>query len=441
MTKEEYVKAANVALESGDYEKARQIGEEMVGGGIHSGYLQMAVADRCLGNLTRADEEIREYLTQDDTADGWHQYGIIRQFSGDHLRAAEFFDKAAERGNTMALGYAAANRFSYANKHVNDDPNNVDRNLELFDLVENAIIQSAKCIQVSADEYDFYDLLPQMIYLDYSMIAAGRTSYYKQTETTTDLYGNKQRKISSSYVGGGGSSLGEMMDSLDNKDRFVEEQKVRCKNRAAKIAQILRDAGKEAEASMVMFEMLYAEVTLDGKNSSAPKAAAYYTQALENARATLSDEAYKTWTEEFSYASNDYFSLMQKNGKRIAEAQKNGGKTKADKAKEGSGIYGIIYAIGTMPFLGWVLTLAGGFMAMFGRTAGQDGNPIGMIGLIIFGLVCLLIGIIVGNRKNLDADPRCLRLGALLVFLLSIIHIGIGIVAVIVSKILAHIWE
>ena len=441
MTRDEYWKEVNAAFAKGDYGQARQIGEAMVRDGIHNGYFQMAGADRLMGNLSQAEEEIKTYLAESDDADGWLQYGMIRFASGDYLKAAEFYDKSAERGSNKALGFAAVSRYTYANMHVNDDPNNVDKNLLLFDLMEKAIVQSVQCIQKDPRDYDSYGLIPNMIYVDYSMVAAGWTSYTHVDQTSTNLYGTTERKSFNSYAGTSGTSLWEMNESLNNQENFTERQKVACKNRAAKIAQILREVGKEAEASMVMFEMLFAEVTLDGKNSSAPKAASYYTQALETARASLSDEAYKAWVDDFQDCAADYLTLMQKNGKRIKEAQENGGQTKIEKAKNSFSPVGIIYAIGTMPFISWVLTLAGGLMAMFGRTSAQDGNPIGMVGLLVFGLIFVIIGIVLGVRNNLNANPHCLRAGALVVFILSFFHIIAGIAAVVVAKILAGIWK
>ena len=436
MTREEYVKAVNAAFGSQDYARARQIGEAMVRDGIHNGYFQMAGADNLLGNLAQAEEEIKTYLAQSDDADGWMMYGLIRNSGGDYLKAAEFFDKAAERGSNDALGLAAAARFTYANQHVNDDPDNVDKNLLYFDLAEKAIVQSVQCIRTNPADYNYYGMLPQMIYVDYSMVVAGRLSYTHVESSVTNLFGATEQTSSNTY-GLAGSSLWEMGESLNSQTDHTERQKLACKNRAAQIAQILRDAGKAAEGDMVMFEMLFAEATLDGKGSSAPRAAAYYAQALQTARASLSDEAYSAWTEEFSDAANDYRTLMLKYGKRIKEAQANGGQTRTDKAKGSFSLIGILYAVGKMPLIPLVLVLAGGLLAMFGRTAAKSGNTVGMIGLILFGLIFLIVGIVLGGKRNRDANPGCLWAGGIALFVLSFLHIVVGIVAAVVAKIVA----
>ena len=80
-------------------------------------------------------------------------------------------------------------------------------------------------------------------------------------------------------------------------------------------------------------------------------------------------------------------------------------------------------------------------MAMFGRLAGADGDSGAMVGLLIFGLIFLLVGMIIGVRRSWDTNPHCLRVGALVVFVLSFFHIAVGIVAVIAAKILAKIWK
>ena len=436
MTREEYVKAVNAAFNSQDFVKARQIGEAMVRDGIHNGYFQMAGADNMLGNLSQAEQEITAYLAQADDADGWLMYGLIRNSGGDYLKAAEFFDKAAERGSNDALGLAAAARFTYANQHVNDDPDNVDRNLLYFDLTEKAIVQSVQCIQKNPADYNYYGMLLQMLYVDYSMVAAGRLSYTHVESSVTSPLGTTERTSSNSY-GLAGGSLWEMGQSLNRQADHTEGQKIACKNRAAQIAQILRDVGKPAEASLVMFEILFAEATLDGKGSSAPQAAAYYNNAFQAARDSLSDEAYSAWTEEFSDATNDYRTLMQKYGKRIREAQANGGQTKTDKAKGSFSLVGILYAVGKTPLIPLVLVLAGGLLAMFGRTAAKSGNIVGLVGLIIFGLILLIVGMVLAGKRNRNANPACLRVGLILLFVLSFLHIIVGIVAAVAAVIVA----
>ena len=430
MTREEYVKAVNAAFAAGDYAQARQIGEAMVRDGIHNGHLQMAGVDNLLGNLSQAEEEIKTYLAQSDDADGWQLYGLIRFNARDYLKAAEFFDKSAERGSNAALGIAAASRFTYVNEHVYENTNNVDKNLLHFDLTEKAIVQSVQCIQKRPADYNYYGLLPQMLYLDYYMIASGWTSYTR-VET--------EGKSFNTYLASGGSSIWEMNAAQNNKEDFAEQQKAQCRSRAAQIAQLLRDVGKQAEASMVMFEMLYAEVSIDGKDSSAAKAAQYYSQALQTARASLSDAAYKAWTEEFQDETDDYQALMQKHGKLIKKIQENGGKTAAEKAKSGFSLWGIVYAVGTTPLIPLVLVLAGGLLAMFGRFAGRDGNTVGMVGLIIFGLIFLVVGMVVGVKRNRDADPNCLRVGAVVLFVLSFLHIIAGLVAAVAAVVAAKV--
>ncbi len=428
MTREEYVKEVNAAFAAGDYARARQLGEAMVRDGIHNGHLQMAGADNLLGNLSRAEEEIKTYLAQSDDADGWQLYGLIRFNAGDYLKAAEFFDKSAERGSVAALGIAAASRFTYVNQHVYENTNNVEKNLLHFDLTERAIAQSVECIRKNPKAYNYYGLLPQMLYLDYYMIASGWTSY-SRVET--------EGKSVNTYAAAGGNSLLDMNDALNDKQDFAEQQKAKCRSRAAQIAQLLRDVGREAEASMVMFEMLYAEVGIDGKEGSAAKAAQYYSQALQTARASLSDAAYKAWTEEFQDETDDYQELMQRHGKLIKKVQENGGKTAAEKAKAGFSLWGVVYAVGTTPLIPLVLVLAGGLLAMFGRFAGRDGNPVGMVGLIVFGLILLAVGMVVGVKRNRNANPNCLRVGAVVLFLLSFLHIIAGLVAAVAAGVAA----
>ena len=65
----------------------------------------------------------------------------------------------------------------------------------------------------------------------------------------------------------------------------------------------------------------------------------------------------------------------------------------------------------------------------------------GMVGLIVFGLIFLIVGIVLSTRKNLAANDHCLRVGEIIVFVLSFLHIIAGIVAVVAAKILTKLWE
>ncbi len=62
-----------------------------------------------------------------------------------------------------------------------------------------------------------------------------------------------------------------------------------------------------------------------------------------------------------------------------------------------------------------------------------------MVGLIVFGLIFLIVGMVVSVKRNRNADPNCLRVGEIGLFLLSFLHIVAGLVAAAAAVVAAKV--
>ena len=464
MTREEYDKLADEAFDRSDFAEAHRLGDAMVKEGMDRGWYYMSVASMNMQQAAQGEKEIRKYLETNDDADGWYVLGANQVWLGDHYSAISSFEKAVERGSNAALGMEAVSRYNYARPHLNDAPDNAEMNGELFDLLETAIAQSVECIQNNPADYNgLYGVLPKILYTDYSLVLVGRTVYTEVTKTEKNLFGDVVSSDSYKvHAPMSSSNIWEWKANIDNMNATVANQAAAVFKRDMKIANFLEDAGRKADAAMVRFEMIYADITLNGQRGIAQDAAWFYQLGHKTAMEQLGD-GYASWAGDYRDAETDYHDLLQKFGKEI-KAFQNSGRTpdllryyldesripaqtedllrsarataEVETFGKDSGkitFKGILAALGKADILALAPTVGAGLIYAIFK---HFGNVFGTV-FFIFALIVFLVGLKNSSKKiAAESERKCHQLGQIGLFVLYVINFFVGLVATVAAKFL-----
>ena len=465
MTFQEYDSQINAAFEKDDYATAYRLAQAMEKEGMNVGAYHMATASSLMENYSRADKEIDRYLSKSNDAEGWFLKGTIQMGADNYYGAAESFDKSAELGKNEALGYAAVSKFIAIKGRLNEDPNDVELNGIIYNTLEEVIVQSVACIQNNPADFAFYGQLPAFLYTDYSMFMSGRTMSETITTTKYNLFGRIISQDSYTIPGIGLSPSGNLWDmrqALKEEAAAIESKTAYAFKRAMKIANILDDCGKKAEADMVRFGMIYTEIDQKGRRGVAPDAVWFYQHGQEIAR-KMPAEDYKEWSDNFAEVIKDYQSLIKRFGNQIKTAQKNGykpdflryyleesrlpaaagdylGGTRASADVERLGgasgqisIPGILEAAGNADLLALAPTVFSGFIAYFGRRAG---GAVAWV-VLIFALIVFIVGLVKSSAKiPADGERKCHQAGQAAIFVLFLLNVWLGIIGTAAVKVL-----
>ncbi len=461
MTRQEYEQQINAAFDREDYQTAHSLGNAMYREGFNKGWYYMGAASNMLDQARQAEKELRTYLKNADDADGWYLLGQVLLDQDIYLEAVDCFDKAAERGNDEALGYASACRYIYGKDHLNDRPNDVEFNDEIYNMIENAIDQAEACIQRAPSQYPFYNILPNMFYTDYSMAVVGRGHHSHVTETVTRGTEKTVTERDTYMSMADDGNLWSNQRVFKENERMSQSQAAAVFRRAMRLANTLDQIGQKAEAAMLRFEMIFAEIELNGQRGIAQDAVWFYQKAIEIAGDTLGN-GFHEWLEDHKSFREDYGTLLRKYGNQIKEAQQRHQKInflryyldpalcpaeeEADSAdaqvmgldelaaeSTKATTSGILQAVADADALALAPVICAGFLFHFAK-----GN--GMFVTTFIFIVCtviFLVGLAKSSKKIAsDGERKCHLLGLALLYLLFLVHFVLGLVGLIACKVM-----
>ncbi len=468
MTQQEYENQLNAAYGNNDYQTVHKLGQAMVREGMPIGSYYMASASNSLGSYSQATKEIDQYLASNSNADGWFLKGNIELANNNYYAAYQAYDRAAAMGHNNSLGYAALSKFIYAKDHMNDDPDNVQLSSEIFGLMEQSIIDAATCIQKNANDFEFYQTLPAMLFTDYSMITAGRTiaTTITTTKTTKNQWGGIEDTSTDSFTVHGSwstsGSLWDMHNAIKQGEATTQNQAAAAFRRAMRLANVIDDAGRKADAAMTRFGMIYAEITLNGQRGVAQDAVWFYQYGLDQAMNSMSEDAFGEWFSDYSAVRDDYTELMKKFGNQIKRAQESGqqpnfiryyldenripvgtknylqgGLTNLDLQSYGGNSdktdwRAIPAAIGNADILALAPTVGGGLIA----SAARGFHPLVTWVFFFFGLIVFGIGLSKSSSKiPADGERKTHRIAQLALFVLFLINFFLGLIGLAVCKV------
>ncbi len=468
MTQQEYEQQINALFDKGDYAAAHSLASTMRREGFNKGWYYMGAASNMLDNGRQAEKELRNYLQNADDADGWDMLGQILMNQDIYLEAADCFDKAAGRGNIESLAYASVCRYINAKDRMNDKPDDVAFNQEIRDMFEIALLLAEQCIQKAPAQYPFYNVLPNMWYTFYSLAAAGRFHHTHITETVTrkyiSMFGttelDKTVTERDTYMPlAGGGNLWNHMNAIKQDEQLTQSQAAAVFRRAMRLANTMDALGQKAEAAMLRFEMIFAEITLNGQRGIAQDAVWFYQKGLDIAGDTLGN-GFHEWIENHKSLTEDYGTLLRKYGNQIQAAQKRHQKInfiryylepdlcpaeeEADSAdapvmnldalaaeSTRSSKAGILQAIANADALALAPTICAAFLFHFAK-----GNSFMFVTfMFIVCTVIFLIGLAKSSAKIAgDGDRKNHQLGMVLLYLLFLIHFVLGLIGLVVCK-------